>query len=222
MQKASERLAKLLELNVPEAQAQDLVKSAIGAGELEDDLETAATVDVTKLEKILSELRKSQESTEGEKLAKSTITDVRDDLPSKEIKRMLDAVVTATDVQAEKLSKALVHVGEMVAELSTALASIDRRQGELAKSMSESAPAPAPKSVTGALAAVPSPLDSADRTAAFEEVITLRKSAVDAIKGELEKDGNSSQRVDALTSALREVAFSPNPRAVAQRAGITL
>lgn len=222
MQKASERLAKLLELNVPEAQAQDLVKSAIGAGELEDDLETAATVDVTKLEKILTELRKSQETTEEEKLAKSTITDVRDDLPSKELKRMFDATVQASEASAERLSKALVHMGEMISELSTALASIDRRQGELAKSMSEAAPAPAPKAVTGALSAVPSPLDDKDRAAAFEQTLELRKSAVNAIRGELDKDGNSSQRVEALASALREVGFSHDPRAVAARVGITL
>lgn len=222
MQKASERLAKLLELNVPEAQAQDLVKSAITAGDLEDDLQAAATIDTSKFEKILEQLRKSQEVTAEEKLSKSAVQDVRDDLPTKDVKRMLDAVVASQDVATEKLAKAMIHVGELISELSTALASIDRRQGEISKSLTDSTPAPAPKSVQGTLAAVPSPLDSADRAAKFEETISLRKSVVDSIRGELDKDGLSAARIDVLTSALREIGYSSDPRAVAARAGITL
>lgn len=222
MQKASERLAKLLELNVPEAQAQDLIKSAITAGDLEDDLQSAAVIDTSKFDKILEQLRKSQEPTQEEKLSKSNVQDVRDDLPTKEVKRMLDAVVATQDAATEKLSKAMVHVGELIGELSNALASLDRRQGEISKSLVDAAPVPGPKTVIGSMAAVPSPLDSADRAAKFEETISLRKSIVDSIRGELDKDGTSAARVEVLTSALREIGYAPDPRTVAARAGITL
>ena len=219
--KASERLAQLLEIKVPEATAQDLIKSGIAAGELEDDTAGAASIDSAKFEKILDGLRKSQEPTEEETLAKSQTIDVRDDLPTKDVKRMFDAHNAEMKAFGDRISKSVVSLAEMLAEVQAGLVSIDRRHAELAKSLGNDKQSgrPAPRAALGRTADAETP---GEKTVEKDDYAGLRKSLADAIHGELSKPSNDSSRVELLSSALLGVSTTNDPKGFAARIGITL
>jgi hypothetical protein len=207
--KASERLAKLRDLKVPEAQAMDLVKSAISSGDVENDLEESPTIDVKKLEGILEELRKSQVET----VAKTV------EAPA-DFKGLLDATVEEVKAETAKLSKALVHIGEMVSELSVHLTSLDQRNAEIAKSIGGKAPAP--QSLLGAVTSAPSPHDQLTPGASPDDVVRLRKSLVSKLTTELRASGSDEKRRLELATALANAAYANDPAAFAKSVGISL
>jgi hypothetical protein len=207
--KASERLAKLRDLKVPEAQAMDLVKSAISSGEVENDLDDSPTIDVKKLEGILEELRKSQVET----VAKTV------EAPA-DFKGLLDATVEEVKAETAKLSKALVHIGEMVSELSIHLTSLDQRNAEIAKSLGGKAPAP--QSLLGSVTSAPSPHDQLTPGASPDDVVRLRKSLVGKLTTELRASGSDEKRRLELATALANAAYANDPAAFAKSVGISL
>jgi hypothetical protein len=211
--KASERLAKLRDLKVPEAQAMDLVKSAISSGDVENDLDESPTIDVKKLEGILEELRKSQ----GEVSAPA-------EAPS-DFKGLLDATISEVRAETTKLSKALVHIGEMVSELSVHLTSLDQRNAEIAKSLGGPVArpaAPVPQSVIGAVTSAPSPHDQLAPGASPDDVVRLRKSLVGKLTTELRATGVDEKRRLELATALANAAYANDPAAFAKSVGISL
>jgi len=212
--KASERLAKLRDLKVPEAQAMDLVKSAISSGDVENDLEESPSIDVKKLEGILEELRKSQ----GETVAAPA------EVPA-DFKGLLDATIGEVRAETSKLSKALVHIGEMVSELSVHLTSLDQRNAEIAKSLGGPVARPAaiaPQSVIGAVTSAPSPHDQLAPGASPDDVVRLRKSLVGKLTAELRGGASDDARRLELATALANAAYTNDPAAFAKSVGISL
>ena len=217
--KASERLAKLRDLQVPEAQAMDLVKSAISAGEVENDLEQGPTIDVKKLEGILEELRKSQATTIEPIIAHESL----------DMKAILDATVSEVRSETTQLSKALVShrsdltylLGEMVSELAVHLTSLDQRGAEIAKSLGGKS-APVPQSVLGAVTSAPSPHDQLTPGASPDDVVRLRKSLVGKLTAELRAGVSDDNRRLELAGALANAASTNDPAAFAKSVGISL
>jgi hypothetical protein len=212
--KASERLAKLRDLKVPEAQAMDLVKSAISSGDVENDLDESPTIDVKKLEGILEELRKSQ----SEAVAKTAPE-------SADLKSLFDATVSVVEAETAKLSKALVSLGEMVSELSIHLTSLDQRNAEIAKSLGGPVArpsTPAPQSVIGAVTSAPSPHDQLTPGASPDDIVRLRKSLVGKLTAELRGGISDDNRRLELANALANAASTNDPAAFAKSVGISL
>ena len=214
--KASERLAKLRNLQVPEAQAMDLVKSAISAGDVENDLEESPTIDVKKLEGILEELRKSQAA------PAETIQPVIPATAGLELTNLFNATVAEVKAETGKLSKALVSIGEMISELTVHLTSLDQRNAEIAKSLTGGKAAPAPQSVLGAVTSAPSPHDQLTPGASPDDVVRLRKSLVGKLTTELRAGVADDNRRLELANALANAASTNDPAAFAKSVGISL
>lgn len=214
--KASERLAKLRDLQVPEAQAMDLVKSAISAGDVENDLEQSSTIDVKKLEGILEELRKSQAA------VAEPVQPIIPATAGLELTGLFNATVAEVKAETNKLSKALVSIGEMISELTVHLTSLDQRNAEIAKSLGGAAKAPAPQSVLGAVTNAPSPHDQLTPGASPDDVVRLRKSLVGKLTTELRAGGTNDARRLELATALANAASANDPAAFAKSVGISL
>lgn len=214
--KASERLAKLRDLQVPEAQAMDLVKSAISAGDVENDLEESPTIDVKKLEGILEELRKSQAA------PAEAIQPVIPATAGLELTNLFNATVAEVKAETNKLSKALVNIGEMISELTVHLTSLDQRNAEIAKSLTGGKSAPAPQSVLGAVTSAPSPHDQLTPGASPDDVVRLRKSLVGKLTTELRAGVADDNRRLELANALANAASTNDPAAFAKSVGISL
>lgn len=214
--KASERLAKLRDLQVPEAQAMDLVKSAISAGDVENDLEESPTIDVKKLEGILEELRKSQAA------PAEAIQPVIPATAGLELTNLFNATVAEVKAETGKLSKALVSIGEMISELTVHLTSLDQRNAEIAKSLTGGKSAPAPQSVLGAVTSAPSPHDQLTPGASPDDVVRLRKSLVGKLTTELRAGVADDNRRLELANALANAASTNDPAAFAKSVGISL
>jgi hypothetical protein len=217
--KASERLAKLRDLQVPEAQAMDLVKSAISAGEVENDLEQASTIDVKKLEGILEELRKSQAA------VAEPVQPIIPATAGLELTGLFNATVAEVKAETSKLSKALVSIGEMISELTVHLTSLDQRNAEIAKSLSgapRAAATPVPQSVIGAVTSAPSPHDQLAAGHSPDDIVRLRKSLVGKLTTELRAGGTNDARRLELATALANAASANDPAAFAKSVGISL
>jgi hypothetical protein len=217
--KASERLAKLRDLQVPEAQAMDLVKSAISAGDVENDLEESPTIDVKKLEGILEELRKSQAA------PAEAIQPVIPATAGLELTNLFNATVAEVKAETNKLSKALVSIGEMISELTVHLTSLDQRNAEIAKSLGGAprpSTSPAPQSIIGAVTSAPSPHDQLAAGNSPDDVIRLRKSLVGKLTTELRAGVADDNRRLELANALANAASTNDPAAFAKSVGISL
>jgi hypothetical protein len=208
MKKASEQLQALLDLGIPEAKAEEITKSQIEAGDLEDDLAKSATIDKELFNKLMLEIKKGLEPAQD--IEKSEIK-VAEDVTG--IATQLATLVSKSDVNTKALADGIVAVGQMCEALAKSQAKLDERvnsliesHGELVKSTTKVVP---PRSVIA--------------TEATEETnnVQLRKSLRDKLVA-IADDVSVPRDERAKASQALTRIFTDDPQALAKSVGISL